>query len=184
MNSSGDLAVVTVLVGQATVYATLESRTCFPFLQVFTPVSTRVLDSPQAASIADSWGGSAFLANYSGASAIYSITGALTISPAGGMGGPVGGGGTQWGNSSAGNGTPPPTPIPPPVNLSLPAVWTVSYSTCTWLVACPGQGAGFIVAMVADNGSVLSVNGYLGGSGGFGYPVPGFGVLPPLQRVP
>jgi hypothetical protein len=181
----GGLAIVKVVDGQAAVYAWTSPGPCSQQLADYSPISPAVIDSPQAASIADTWGGSAFLANYSDASSILTIHGDVAFMGGTIVGPPSGGGPPPNGSNGS---SPPPPPPPPPFmvqNYTIPSSWLVSYATCSMIGPCPHQAQWFSANLGALNGTVLSVNVYASGSSGyFGYPFIGLFGMPWMIRGP
>jgi hypothetical protein len=166
--SNSSLVIAVVLDGQAQAYAASGSGCPSSSGQNVTvgDLSSGVIDSTQAAATADAWGGSAFLANYSAASAVYSVTASVSVHYVESVYPPC------WGissncNGTWANGTPPP---PIYVNYTTPSVWEVAYSTDPGLL--PGLAANssspwtnssayFIAGISATNGTVSSIAFYL-----------------------
>jgi hypothetical protein len=172
-NASGRATVVTVLNGQASLYASLTSGPCSTSTIPMNPIGSSVIDSTQAASIANSWGGNAFRANYSVAGAIYSISGSMSYPVYPPCGGPV----NCTGISGYGNGSqePPPGSGAPWYNITVPSVWSVMFVTCVMPVsvsACSGPLSMFSASLDPVNGTVHSVSATGAGSYGFGLPPP------------
>ena len=190
------LVVVTVLGGQASVYGVMAGPGC-PTLtsenMSYGDLSSGVIDSTQAAGVANSWGGSAFLANFSSANVEYTVTASVTVHLVEYIYPPC------YGNYSNCNGTWSNTTPPVPSNwgygvvydnYTTPSLWDVSYSTTP--MGYPGSGmmntsgnspaiwAAFTASLSAANGTLNSVIAYTSGYGGCYY---GCYAVPPSQPM-
>lgn len=165
-NSSGDVLGITVLNGAGSVVFQTRGSACTNPDITYSPIAGNVIDSTTAAGIANSWGGAAFLANYSASIALYSITGAFTVQEGWYFPPP-----TEYNNSSLGNQSPPP-PIPANFTYTSPSLWQVLDSTCSLFAPSSGPAASFTASLAPVNGTVVSESAYSSYGGCYGYPGP------------
>jgi hypothetical protein len=179
-----EMVIATVLNGQASVYGVMGGAGCSaPMSQNFTygDLSSGVIDSTQAAGVADSWGGSAFLSNFTGANAVYVVTASVSVHLVEYVYPPCYGNYSNC-NGTWTNGTPPPPynyPGMPVIydNYTTPSLWDVTYTTLplgvseagpvmngTMMPSTPWAVFGAVVS--ATNGTLISEDAYTSETGG------------------
>jgi hypothetical protein len=188
--SAPALLVVTVLDGSASPYVTMGGGQCagmYSFPE-FDSIATGIIDSTAASQVANAWGGSAFLANVTGANETMMLTGPQVFHAYGcdGCGGvvPVSGGGNY-----SGNGTPITGPPPPPMteyNITIPATWTIALGNGAPDGSMSSTIGMFFAHIDASNGTMLSLGAYLGPGGCEGYysDAPCVGPIDPPTTTP
>jgi hypothetical protein len=191
-DAAGGTLLVVVLSGHASLFAVESGTSCgTSYYPTALNISSGVVDSPQAASVVNAWGGSAYLQNNSGAAAVYSIEAASPYFGGGCYPGCYGGGpvlppGAYSGpmipaNNSSGQGGAPSVnctscSIPPPPSIAaqyLPPTWAVSYAPGSLFTGASYAPSTTLSATLdAQNGTLLMltvVTGALYGYGGAGY---------------
>jgi hypothetical protein len=156
---TGDALAVTVLNGVATPYVTLSGNCTaesFGFGELQS-IASGVIDSSQASAVANSWGGAAFLANSTSVNETMIVRGAMTI--------------PMFPCGPCTTGPPPPGPngsvrsaVIGPSNYTIPAAWSLSYLAGSYSSNSMPFGE-FEANLFASNGTVQSVNAWMGPSG-------------------
>lgn len=149
--------LVTVLNGTASPFAIGSGPFCTVPGVEYGSLHDGVIDSTQAARVVNAWGGAAFLANVTDASAVYTVSASLTYryettvcNATWGMGGPVGYNGTCQ-NST--------------FTYVQPATWQVLYTSFGYgSVSGPASGTLFAY-LNGTTGVPVSISIYLGGWG-------------------
>ncbi|HUI38851.1 MAG TPA: hypothetical protein VLY85_04395 [Thermoplasmata archaeon] len=144
----GSMLLVTDLNGVAAPYASIAGPNCSATFApgMYQSIASGVIDSTQAAGIANAWGGSAFLANSTFANETMVVEGALSI--------PY----SYYGGPPCGNGSGCPSPVViVKENFTYPATWTLAYSAASARGSFLG-GGWFTANLFASNGTVLSAS--------------------------
>ncbi|MCI4367947.1 MAG: hypothetical protein L3K09_00050 [Thermoplasmata archaeon] len=175
---AGDTLIVTVIGGIATAYAELSaacSTGSYPssFVKVTTTfggLDAVKVDSPTAVNIANSWGGSAFLANASVQVRELMVSGSVTTSVSYNSSYPwhYNGSGCNGTNSTVVSPCAPPVPFPlNNTSYTSPSAWDVIYTSCSPFSpgAC-SSNAMFSASLNAVNGTLSSAQAWL--TGGYG----------------